>query len=203
MEPDQRCTKCYGPLNEGEQECPWCGFDPQRQKGDGSLSFTTVLVMVAVLGLLSIVLVYQVATYEPPPPYYHTSYNFAKPLITNRTVDDGVVWDATMKVNKVTPRDELHAFSRIQITIEDTNRNVLDRNVKLRPYDETALDDGSDGTVDVQAWYIDDVEHPKKLSPGDQIIITGMTKDYEGCLIIMDIQDNYMAASTVFLRGFE
>lgn len=198
-----RCTKCYGPLEEGRQECPWCGFDPQRQEEGGSLSFNTVLVMVAILGMLSIVLVYQVATYEPPPPYYHTSVSFASPVITNRTVDDGIRWDATMRVIKVAPKDELHPWSRVHVTVVGLEGDVLKRDLKFRPYDESNVDDGSDGTVDVQLWYIDDQEHPGRLSYDDQIIITGMTREYDGCIVRLNVEDNYGGPSTVILQGFE
>ncbi len=78
----------------------------------------------------------------------------------------------------------------------------MKQDLPIFPYDVSELDDASDGTVDVQAWYIDESEDPNKLEPTDQVILTGLTKDYEESIIEFDIQYNYMAPSTVFLTEF-
>lgn len=197
---DLRCSECKGRLKEGETECPWCGHETPPRKKRELFSFASVWVMVAVLGILILALVYLLATSEPLEPSYHTTAQFSSPEISNRTVGTDVRWDASLDVVKVIPTDELHPWSNILIRLSrDGEKGPY---LELRPFKETKLDDGSDGVIDIQAWYVDDEKRPGVLSRGDQIIITGMTEDYEGCMVELHIQDNFMAPSTVRLDDF-
>lgn len=165
----------------------------------------SITLLVAVLGLLCVLLIFEVATYGPidQPPNYHTTINFATPDMINRTIDDEVRWDASLEVLKVTPRDALHPWTHIHITIKGSNGGILKQDLPILPYDVSELDDASDYTVEVQAWYIDESADPNKLEPTDQVILTGLTKDYEESIVEFDIRYNHMAPSTVFLTEFE
>lgn len=198
------CSECGVILDENELHCPHCGQLNMDEVTGSSWPMWSITLLVAVLGLLCVLLIFEVATYGPidQPPNYHTTINFAIPEMTNRTIIDEVRWDASMEVLKVTPRDELHPWTHIHITIKGSDGNILNRDLAINPYDASRLDDGLDGTVEVQAWYIDESENPNKLEPMDQVILTGLTKDYEESIVEFDIQYNHMAPSMVFLPEF-
>lgn len=191
-----------GPLTEGELECPWCGFNPDatyagKGESDGSIA------LYAVLGAMCIVLLLLVVIYPQPPPTYRTHVSLATPEMTDRTVDDEVRWDVMIKVNKVAPKDDLHSWSRVKITIEDVDGKAINPGLELRSYNESDVDDGSDGTIEVQAWYVDDAEHPGRLSAGDEIVITGMSRLYEGYVVKVEIKDNHGDNSATLPNEFE
>lgn len=191
-----------GPLTEGEPECPWCGFNPDATDADKGPSYGAMALYV-VLGLMCIALLLLVMGYPQPPTTYHTTVQLAIPEMTDRTVDDEVRWDTMITVNKVTPKDDLHSWSRVKITIEDVDGKAINHGLALQSYNESDVDDGSDGTIDVQAWYVDDTEHPGRLSAGDDIVITGMSRLYEGCVIKVEIKDNHGGGSTPLPDEFE
>lgn len=200
MGPDLRCSECKGRLKEGETECPWCGHESPPRKKRELFSFASVWVMAAVLGILFLALVYFLSPSEPPEPYYHTTVQFSSPEITSRTIGSDLRWDASLDVVKVTFKDDLHPWPNVLIRLDRSGEKGS--YLELLPFNETQLDDGSDGSIDVQAWYVDDNERPGILSTGDQIIITGMTIDYEGCVVELHIQDNFMGPSTCRLDNF-
>ena len=148
------------------------------------------MVMVAILGILCLVLIY-VAVFFDPYPYNSTRYFVATPEITNRTIDDEVRWDATVEITNVLPPDEYHHWSRIHLQVTNRDGIVLNMRLDLNEYDESKLDDNEDGTIMVQAWYIDKSYPPKGVSRNDKIVITGMSRAYERAYVRIVIEDNH------------
>jgi hypothetical protein len=199
------CKECNLKLENGVKNCPRCGKLYEKEQKGSSWPMWSITLLVAVLGFLCVLLIYEVATYGPidGPPYYHTSINFASPEMTRRTIDDEVRWDASMEIHKVSPKDEIHPWTNIHIAIKGSNGTRLVEKMVINPYDVSDFDDGSDGNIDIQAWYIDESEHPNKLEPYDRVIITGLTRDFEESWVEFHIQYNHVGPSMVFLSEFD
>jgi len=195
-----RCTNCKGPLTEGDPECPWCGSDPTKPVKGRELSHGSMLVMVAVLGMLVLALIYVVAMYEPVPEsdysYTHAAINLSSPTVTNRTIEEEVRWDAIFNVNKITPRDQTFQWDDVYIEVRGEDGSYMHRHLELSPDDPSMYDDGSDGRIALQVWSIENTDRPDRMEAGDKIRITGMTEEYEGCTITLHREGNRHASLT-------
>ena len=151
--------------------------------------------------MLTVLLIYEFLTLdlEEQPPYRNPSVTFGRPEMTNRSEGEVVCWEASLEIFKVTPRDWYPPWTRINITIKDSNKTVLDQGIVLRPYDG-AIPARTDS---VEAWYIDNDGDPKRMGPTDQVILTGLTERYDECVLGFFIEGAVTGPSIVVLPPFE
>ncbi|NOQ54352.1 MAG: hypothetical protein GQ558_07095 [Thermoplasmata archaeon] len=109
--------------------------------------------------------------------------NLATPSVNQRMISDQHYWDTVLNINKVTPRDEDVVWADISVAIKSSTGNILLPSTQLSYDIMDFYDDGSDGSVDVEVWFIDITTGDNRLSAGDAIKITGMTADFEGGFI--------------------
>jgi hypothetical protein len=107
----------------------------------------------------------------------------ASPSVTQRMISDQPYWDTVLNINKVTPRDEDVLWVETTIAIKSNTGSILLPNMQLSHDNWGVYDDGSDGAVDVEVWFIETTTGDNRLSAGDAIKITGMTTEFEGGLI--------------------
>lgn len=100
--------------------CPRCGQINMDEVTGSSWPMWSITLLFAILGVLCILLIYAVAIYEPIPDYSLT-INLASPTLEERTIDDDVRWDASITVNKLTPRDEVLRWKEAYIVIKESD----------------------------------------------------------------------------------
>lgn len=182
MAASSRCAKCMGPLDEDNPACPWCGFDTSIPVENSKSSQLSILIRVAVVGLLAISLVYLISTADKQPDenVMNTDILLSFPEISNRSIDGDVRWDASFDVNKITPKDQTIRWSDLYIVINRADGTPLQRQFRLVRKDPSQYDDASDGSIDIETWYIDNVGGKKNLDRDDGIVITGLGMGFEG-----------------------
>ena len=109
--------------------------------------------------------------------------NIGIPSVVQRTISDEAYWDASLNINKLTPKDETVPWSDIRVVVKSALGSVLNAMTRPNADDPFEYDDGSDGSVDVQFWYDTTIPGNDFVMAGDTILITGMTDDYEGATI--------------------
>jgi hypothetical protein len=137
-----------------------------------------VVVVPVVLGLVWLAISGMIV--EPDPGMI--TVNFQSPSVTQRTIGEEVHYDATLNVNKITPKDERVRYTELRVIMKSASGSVLMTATQPRPHDPTRYDDGSLGLVGVQVWYVS-VSGGTDLSAGDALVFSGMTTDYEGATI--------------------
>jgi hypothetical protein len=105
--------------------------------------------------------------------------NLSISSVEERTVTDGTCWDATLDVNKITPRGEKVIWREVRIIIKGADGNVLDPAINLE-LDEPSL--YHEIITKPQFWYVD-TDDNNRMDAGDQIKITGLDMRYEGALV--------------------
>ncbi len=103
----------------------------------------------------------------------------SSPSVTQRTISDQASWDTVLNINMVTPRDEDVLWAEVFVVLHSHDGGILLPSTLVSP-DIGVNDDGSDGAVDVEVWFIEITTGDNRLSAGDAIKITGMTAEFEG-----------------------
>jgi hypothetical protein len=104
--------------------------------------------------------------------------------LTQRPVSDDVVWDETMRVRKVTPKDDKIIWADAGVIIKGSDGNVLVYDLSILPDDPALYDDGSSVPVEVQIWFVE-MDGNERMGSGDLIKITGLDERYEGAQVIL------------------
>ena len=146
--------------------------------------WVVVLVVVLIIAFSGVMTVIWLATSGPADDIAveMTTVNLANPQVETRTVGEEVYYDATMNINKITPRGENVAWEDVRVIVISSDGSVLLTATQPSWHDPAEYDDGSDGSVDVQVWYVCSDAGPN-MREGDALKLTGMTLDYEGALI--------------------
>jgi len=110
--------------------------------------------------------------------------NFQAPRVSQRQVSNVTVWDATLEVDRVTPRESGVWWDTLQLSVLSREGDVLFAYHNPAIDDPQSYDDATNGWVDVEAWYID-LENNTLLRQGDIIKITGMDERYQGATIMI------------------
>ncbi len=118
---------------------------------------------------------------EPEPEL--TTINLASPGVIMRPISDESHWDAVISINKVSPRGERVLWDDTRLVIEASDGRVLHERVALALDEPATYDNGSDGTVSVQFWYVETISGDVDMDGGDGIKITGLTEEYEGATV--------------------
>ncbi|MCK5251465.1 MAG: hypothetical protein KAQ96_00895, partial [Thermoplasmata archaeon] len=116
---------------------------------------------------------------------------FQDPAISVATFPSTVTWTYDLLVDAVGPNSTELAWYTLQLGIQDPDGNFL---LGPRPLLEDTgtpdYDDDSDGTVDVEFWYVETVSEdgstgPHTMDEGDGLRITGLSKAFEGDVIVL------------------
>lgn len=196
------CTGCGAPTAHGQfadQQPPVPppfpqGYPPPQQQVPGGPTSTpssagsgTIWVVVGVVVIVSasILLVWLMTSpwsgVEPEPEL--TTINLASPGVIMRPISDESHWDAVISINKVSPRGERVLWDDTRLVIEASDGRVLHERVALALDEPATYDNGSDGTVSVQFWYVETISGDVDMDGGDGIKITGLTEEYEGATV--------------------
>jgi flagellin-like protein len=142
------------------------------------------ILMVAITVVLAAVLWLMVSGMISTSDEDKITVNLASPSV--QKYDRGVtvvnyVWDATLNINKMTPKDEKVLWSEVKIIIKSAAGSIL--NQAASPGDDaTATYDTDDvpANIAVEFWYVETTSGDTRMSAGDAIKVTGMTAAYEG-----------------------
>ena len=88
-------------------------------------------------------------------------------------------WQATINVNKITPRDGKIRYSKVRVTIKSSEGTPMVELAEPLPDDPTG---NSQNEGNVQIWFLDN-NHNGRIDPGDVLRISGITTDHEGALV--------------------
>ncbi len=119
----------------------------------------------------------------------NVTLSLSAPNVSQRDIGGAAHWDAVVNINKVSPGSALLSWVGTSVIVKNTFGQVLLQRTNMMPDNPALYDDDSDGSVDVEAWYVD-VQSDVLVSSGDAIKLTGMTAAYEGATIeVYDFTD--------------
>jgi len=131
-----------------------------------------------------------------------TTVQFTSPKVSIRTSGEDIVWDATIHIDKLTPKDERVRWVEVRVVVKSSVGSILNEGSELHRYDPSAITDGGFGSADVQFWF-EDVKGDGVVGPGDNIMVTGMDAlQYEGALVQM-LKDGKIIGDTSLPTYFE
>ena len=158
---------------------------PPPKSADKSAAWIIVLVVVLVIAVPFVAAVgwLAISGAVTSTEEQRLTVNLATPSVTHRLISDQHHWDTVLNINKVTPRDEDVLWTDISVAIKSSDGGILLPNTPISPDIGGVYDDGFDGSVDVEVWFIEITTGDNRLSTGDAIKITGMTADFEGGFI--------------------
>lgn len=166
-------------MSEDEQQCPWCGREPGsilREEAGPGLSVPTMAIVIA---LMVVATGFLVVNLHEDSLYVDTRLEFSSPELTNRTVDEQVLWTVTVVTLKVTPEDEPVPISELRVKVLGPDGTVLQKQIRVRPFDVSKLYDGSDGSRTVQAWYVNEDGDKDNIGDPDLIRVSGLSDAFE------------------------
>ena len=104
------------------------------------------------------------------------------PEISTRLSGEEVIWDATLPILKVTPKDEKARWTDVKVVVKSADGSVLNELSPLQPYPADITDSGV-GDACIQFWF-EDATGDGIVSAGDKILVTCMNgRQYEGALL--------------------
>ena len=104
------------------------------------------------------------------------------PSVDGREVGGVPHWDASTRVADVTPSGAEVPWTELRVMVVSSTGDLLLGAVAALPDNPPAYDDASDGTVDVEVWYVD-VYDDGHIDMGDDIKLTGLTAGCEGATV--------------------
>jgi hypothetical protein len=113
-----------------------------------------------------------------------TTVNLANPVIEQRDVGEGHVWDASILVHKITPKTERMPYDNLGVKILSPQGVDLEESVGFLRNDPSAYDDDADGVVIVQFWAIMNGHRPV-ITAEDVIVITGLGPEHQGATVYL------------------
>lgn len=123
-------------------------------------------------------------------PYEDVAVNMAIPEVEYREAGTEDVWDATIRVNKVTPSDARVLWKDIQVEVmSSTGEFLLER-------DEPRPDPGAYDTVP-QGWYLENASDADTLDEGNELRITTMGKAFEGATLRLYASEELIGTATL------
>jgi len=143
----------------------------------GKVIVIAIVLLVVVVVIGAVVFFMFIASVEDNLDDGSKTVRFSSPNVQPRQINGTTYWDATIPVSSVDPSDAAIEFTDLRAILRDQDGALLS-SVRL-VYDMPSLyDDGSDGTVSVEAWFLDE-NSDLQISAGDSVKLTGMTSDYE------------------------
>jgi len=111
----------------------------------------------------------------PSPP----TIQVQPPIVHNRQVGGDTHWDAITIVATVSSEGAGTPWSNVRYVLRSSGGDVLLEGTAPLPDNASMYDDGSDGSVDIQAWYVD-IDGDGMLGPVDLLKLTGLTLASQG-----------------------
>jgi hypothetical protein len=90
----------------------------------------------------------------------------------------------------------LASYTDIRVIVKASDGSVLIPATKPLANNPSNYDDGSDGSVDVQVWYVS-ITFGSIMFAGDSFILTGMTDAYEGAMVQIMHKDRQIGSTTL------
>ena len=126
-----------------------------------------------------------------------TTVQFRSPEISIRQSGEDIIWDATIHINKMTPKDEDIPWAKVKVSLKASDGSILNERTNLHRYDPSAVTDGGTDSADVQFWFEDSIWKPK-VGAGDNIVVTGMNDEqYEGALVQLLYEEKIIGDTTL------
>jgi flagellin-like protein len=141
------------------------------------------ILMVAITVVLAAVLWLMVSGMITGPDEEKVTVNIATPDVQAQTRTNPC-WDATLNINKITPKDEKVKWTEVRCVIKSASGSIL--NTALAPTADTPAsynDPAGTGPGVVQFWFVETDAGDTKMSAGDAIKVTGMDVGYEGATV--------------------
>jgi len=110
----------------------------------------------------------------------------------NRGATD--VWDTSMNVNRITPKDQKVLWTELKILIKSSTGSLLLTSTAPTADNPAAYSVATPPLV--QVWYVE-MGANTKLDAGDTIKITGMSTLYEGATVEMTKAGNLIASASL------
>lgn len=169
---------------------------PQRYHGTSThplLGLSVVLIIVISLALFA----WFFTWYGSYPPEERTTLTLVVSNVDRRTVDNATCWDAVIEIKRMSPDGVDVRWKDLSVTIQSVTGSILETKMILAPDDPTAYDIGYQGTFNVEAWYRVDKEGAVKVRAWDHIVITGMSKDFEGAIVHLKLDGERVGGVTL------
>ena len=154
-------------------------YQPPPKDDSGTFVKVIVIVVVVVLLVAMMFAIFWMGILGAMDdiPDERITLNLAAPVVTQRVITNVSIWDATVEVNLVTPRNTMTLWAGLEILIFSRNGMDLMR-TPLLPNDPSNYDDATNGWIDVEGWYID-TSTDLFIDEGDAIKVTGMDDRYK------------------------
>jgi hypothetical protein len=174
-------------------------YPPPQAKPDDSLKKVIIYVVIfiviiaAVTVIASLVLLGITSSFEEPPST-RVTVNMASPSMEQSERDGTPVWDATLNINRITPRDVTVDWTSVRVRIVSASGATLLPQTMLTmdsgAYDETA-------PIMVEVWYDETLAGNTAMSPGDFFKVTGISSAYEGANVLLYSHDELIGSATL------
>ncbi len=125
-----------------------------------------------------------------------TTVSLQAPSPSARQIDGTTYWDMGFTVNRIAPSTAEVTWSEVMVTVKSSIGAVLLAQTPPFVDNPLAYDDAADGTVGVQAWFVD-ADDDGVISSGDSIKLTGLTAAYEGGQFELRLGLRLIAASAI------
>ncbi len=148
------------------------------------------ILMVAITVVLAAVLWLMVSGMLTTDENEKITVNLSSPSVASFTRGTAC-WDATMNINKITPKDEKVSWSEVKIIVKSSAGSVLQATTT------PLLDTGVYAAVATpQFWYVE-ATGDTKMSAGDGIKLTGMPQTWEGAVVELTKGGERIASATL------
>lgn len=168
-------------------------YQPPPKDDSGTIVKVVVIVVVAVvlLAIMFAIIWMGILGAIDDLPDERLTLNLAPPAVTQREIANVTIWDTTVEVNLVTPRDTMALWAGVEIVIFSRDGPLL--TTTLLPDDPSNYDDATKGWVDVEGWYIE--AFPDLfIDEGDAIKVTGMDDRYESSTLEIIFMGNVIGS---------
>ena len=209
------CPRCGATVNQKTQLCPECNYpagdtvqpsnghppqqtsfhphllsqlQPQRESSQITLMIplVVIIVIVVIISLLYLDWLYVSGRLFSSEEEI-VVIELLDPSMEQQSIGDETYWDVTCQVNRITPSDSKVSWESVRVGVfKGPYRDVLIVMTPFEPDDPSVYDDGTDGVVDVQLWYLD-MDGDGFIDRSDRFKITGLTENFEGATIEIDV----------------
>ena len=113
-----------------------------------------------------------------------------QPFMESRSTGSENVWDATMDITKIFPREEEVGWVHVTVIIKDASGSVLLQDTPV------SADSGFYGSA-VEVWYVDDVGDANAADVGDAIKVTTMDQSFQGGTVLVYFRGSRAASANL------
>jgi hypothetical protein len=206
------CPNCGETVREGKVECPSCGLTigpkyyqrptyprfSSRRRGSSSRFLLDRRFLIPIFLVLLVIAWVWLSLNPPqgPMPEESITVNVQRPGVMEREIDNTTYYDATIRVRKISPKDQRLLLDGISVIIQSARGSILLKETPLRTDDPELYHDGLDEIVVVEAWYINQ-QDDGSLDSGDQIKITGLSNTYQSSTLQIVYKGERVGSTTI------